>query len=244
LFAKQDSLRRVSPKYASDYPIFYVTVDVVLFAIAGGVLHTLVVERAEEPTGWALPGGFVEPEEDLRAAAERELAEETGVRPGDLPLEQLATYGAPDRDTRYLKPPAHARVVSVAWLSVLPELVEPQAGTDAADAVWRPVDRILADGLAFDHDQILGDAVARLQAKLHYTPVATAFLGGEFSLAELREIYEVVWGRELDPGNFQRKVRLADRIVEPTGRLRSSGRGRPAELFRPTVRAADVWRIN
>ena len=228
--------------YASDDPIFYVTVDVVLFAIADGSLQVLVVERGEEPAGWALPGGFVNPDEDLRDAAERELAEETGVRPGDLPLEQLATYGAPDRDTRYLKPPAHARVVSVAWLSVLPELVQPQAGTDASSAVWRPVAEVLEEGLTFDHHRILRDAVARLQAKLDYTPVATAFLAGEFSLAELREVYEVVWGRELDPGNFQRKVRVADRIVEPTGRLRSSGRGRPAELFRPTVRAADVWR--
>lgn len=228
--------------YASDYPIFYVTVDVVLFAIAERSLQVLVVERGEEPTGWALPGGFVNPGEDLRDAAERELVEETGVRPGELPLEQLATYGAPDRDPRYLAPPAAARVVSVAWLSVLPELVEPRAGTDASDAVWRPVAEVLSDGLAFDHDLILGDAVARLQAKLNYTPVATAFLSGEFSLAELREVYEVVWGRELDPGNFQRKVRVADRIVEPTGRLRSAGRGRPAELFLPTVRAADVWR--
>jgi len=232
----------VTHPYASDYPIFYVTVDVVLFAIADGSLQVLVVERGEEPAGWALPGGFVNPDEDLRDAAERELAEETGVRPGDLPLEQLATYGAPDRDTRYLKPPAHARVVSVAWLSVLPELVQPQAGTDASSAVWRPVAEVLEEGLTFDHHRILRDAVARLQAKLDYTPVATAFLAGEFSLAELREVYEVVWGRELDPGNFQRKVRVADRIVEPTGRLRSSGRGRPAELFRPTVRAADVWR--
>jgi 8-oxo-dGTP diphosphatase len=232
----------VTSPYASDYPIFYVTVDVVMFAIADGNLQVLVVERGEEPTGWALPGGFVNPAEDLREAAERELAEETGVRPGGLPLEQLATYGAPDRDTRYLKPPAQARVVSVAWLSVLPELVAPQAGTDASDAVWRPVAEVLRAGLAFDHDRILGDAVSRLRAKLHYTPVATAFLAGEFSLAELREVYEVVWGRELDPGNFQRKVRVADRIVEPTGRLRSSGRGRPAELFLPTVPAADVWR--
>jgi 8-oxo-dGTP diphosphatase len=135
-------------------------------------------------------------------------------------------------------------VVSVAWLSVLPELATPSAGTDATDAVWRPVAEVLTEGLAFDHDQILSDAVARLQAKLDYTPVATAFLGAEFSLAELREVYEVVWGRELDPGNFQRKVRVADKIVEPTGRLRSHGRGRPAELFRPTVPAADSWRVS
>jgi len=155
----------VSPRYASDYPIFYVTVDVVLLARVDGVLHVLLVQRSEEPVAWALPGGFVEPSEDLRAAAERELAEETGVRL-DVPLEQLGAYGAPDRDTRYLEPPAYARVVIVAWFAVLPEPLAPTAGTDASHALWRPVAEVLAGGetgcLAFDHDQILGDAVARV----------------------------------------------------------------------------------
>jgi len=151
----------VSHGYASDYPIFYVTVDVVLLAVVDGALHTLAIRRGEEPAGWALPGGFVEPDEDLRAAAERELAEETGLR--DVALEQLATYGAPDRDTRFLEPPAYARVVSVAWFAMLPEPLAPTAGTDASEAVWRPVAEVLAEGLAFDHDQILGDAVARVR---------------------------------------------------------------------------------
>ena len=77
----------MSPRFASDYPIFYVTVDVVLLSVVDGTLHTLVIERGEAPTGWALPGGFVEPDEDLGAAAERELAEETWVR--GVGLEQL-----------------------------------------------------------------------------------------------------------------------------------------------------------
>ena len=151
----------MSPRYASDYPIFYVTIDVVLLADTDGILHTLVIHRSEEPTGWALPGGFVEPDEDLRAAAERELAEETGLR--GVRLEQLGAYGAPDRDPRYLEPPAYARVVSVAWFAKVPEALVPTAGTDASDAVWRPVAEVLAAGLAFDHDQILGDAVARVR---------------------------------------------------------------------------------
>ena len=127
-----------------------------------GVLHTLVIERGETPAGWAFPGGFVEANEDLRAAAERELAEETGIQLSDAALEQLGTYGAPDRDDRYLKPPAYARVVSVAWFAMLPEPVAPRAGTDAANAAWRPVAEVLVEGLAFDHDRILADAVARV----------------------------------------------------------------------------------
>jgi 8-oxo-dGTP diphosphatase len=158
---------RVTPRYASDYPIFYVTVDVVLLAEVDGVLHVLVIERNGEPAGWALPGGFVEPDEDLRAAAHRELAEETGIELPAGALEQLGTYGAPDRDPRYRKPPAYARVVSVAWLAVLPEPLAPAAASDASDAAWRPVAEVLAGGetggLAFDHDQILGDALARVR---------------------------------------------------------------------------------
>ena len=72
----------------------------------------------------------------------------------------------------------------------------------------------------------------RARAKLEYTNLATAFLDDEFTIAELRDVYEVVWGHPLDPGNFHRKVTRTDGFVEPTGRRRSVGRGRPAELFR------------
>jgi 8-oxo-dGTP diphosphatase len=229
-------------RYASEYPIAYVTVDTVVFAIADEQLQVLAVDRAEEPRGWALPGGFVHHDEDLRDAAVRELAEETDVDVAQLPLEQLGSYGAPGRDLRYAGPPAHARVVTVAWLAVLPETVAATGGSDAAEAQWRPVRDVLADGLAFDHDRILTDAVDRLRAKLEYTPVATAFLAEEFTLAELRRVYEIVWGRELDPGNFQRKVRTTSPIVQPTGTMRTQGRGRPAELFRALRSPADAWR--
>lgn len=229
-------------RYASEYPIAYVTADVVVFAIADEALQVLVVDRAEEPRGWALPGGFVHQDEDLRDAAVRELAEETDVDVAGLPLEQLGSYGAPGRDLRFAGPPAHARVVTVAWLAVLSEAVTATGGSDAAAAQWRPVHVVLAEGLAFDHDLILTDALDRLRAKLEYTPVATAFLGQEFTLAELRKVYEIVWGRELDPGNFQRKVRTTSPIVQPTGTMRAQGRGRPAELFRALRRPADAWR--
>lgn len=207
------------------FPVSYVAVDVAAFTLADGELTVLVVERGVEP--WlgalALPGGFVRPDEDLEAAARRELREETGV---DEPvLEQLRSYGAPERDPR-------ARTVTVAHLAVLSEPVTPLAGTDAASAAWRTVADVRQAGLAFDHGEILEDAVERLASKLEYTALATAFLGEEFTLAELRAVYETVWGRSLDPGNFQRKLRSSPDWVTPTGELRAAGRGRPAALFR------------
>ncbi|MEO9323253.1 NUDIX domain-containing protein [Nocardioides sp. C4-1] len=209
----------------SSHPVVYVTVDVVAFTIVDGALMVLVVERGVEPFRGepALPGGFVLPDEGLDAAARRELREETGV---DEPvLEQLRTYGAPGRDPR-------ARTVSVAYLAVLPEPVTPLAGSDAAAAAWRAVDDVRATGLAFDHDAIVDDAVERLAGKLEYTALATAFLAEEFTLADVRAVYETVWGRPLDPGNFQRKLRAGADWVVPTGELRAAGRGRPAALFR------------
>jgi 8-oxo-dGTP diphosphatase len=213
--------------FTSDYPILNVTVDIVVLTIDEGRLSALVVKRGGPPYQgrWAIPGGFVEVDEDLETAARRELHEETGVRGRGVRLEQLATYGAPKRDPR-------SRTISVAWLAVLPEPVQPKAGSDAAGAQWRPADRLLSRGrLAFDHRQILGDAVERTRAKLEYSNIATAFLDEEFTIASLREVYEVVWGHELDPGNFHRKVTRTEGFVRPTGRRQSVGRGRPAELF-------------
>jgi 8-oxo-dGTP diphosphatase len=213
--------------YTSQYPILHVTVDIVVLTVRDGELCALVVRRGEPPYQgrWALPGGFVEVTEDLETAARRELREETSVGPASLRLEQLATYGAPGRDPRH-------RAISVAWLAVLPRAIAPQAGSDAAQATWKPADRLLGRGrLAFDHREILRDGVERTRARLEYTNIATAFLDAEFTIAELREVYEVVWGHPLDAGNFHRKVTRTHGFVVPTGRRQSVGRGRPAELF-------------
>jgi 8-oxo-dGTP diphosphatase len=213
--------------YESEYPFVYVTVDIVVLTIGDDALRALVVRRGEEPFKgrWALPGGFVGESEDLEVAALRELREETAVSPRGVRLEQLRTYGAPRRDPRH-------RVVSVAWLAVLPEGPAPTAGTDAAEAQWRPVDTLLRRGrLAFDHAQILRDGVERARAKLEYSNLALAFVGREFTIADLRRVYETVWGRPLDAGNFHRKVTGAAGLVEATGRQRARRRGRPAELY-------------
>jgi len=213
--------------YTSEHPVFYVTVDVVVLTIRDDTLNALVVERGGEPFKgrWALPGGFVEPDEGLHGAAVRELEEETGLRGEVTRLEQLGSYGDPGRDPR-------GRVVSVAWLAVVPEGARAAAGSDAVDAAWRPVSSLLReDRLAFDHAAILADGVERARAKLEYTALATAFVDEKFTVADLRRVYEVVWGVGLDAGNFHRKVTNAG-FVEATGESVQRGPGRPAALYR------------
>ena len=222
-------------RYVSDYPPFSVTVDLVVLTIRDGRLVVLLVERGGEPFRGrlALPGGFVHVDEDLRDAAYRELKEEAGVGRRHVVLEQLATYGTPDRDPR-------GRVVTVAWLALGADLPDPRAGTDAAWAEWMPVDRALARGtrLAFDHRRILQDGVERARAKLEYTGYAAALIPQPFTIGELHAVYESVWGVELDRANFQRKVLAIDGFLTPADRMREGTRGRPARLFSADTSAA------
>src|SRR6266566_10065429 len=171
---------------ANSYPTFAVTVDLVLFTLVQDRLCALAVRRSAEPFRgrWALPGGFVQPHEDLEQAARRELREETGLDATRVHLEQLASYGDPHRDPRQ-------RVVTVAYLAMTPDPPAPTAGTDAAAASWVPVRSLARKRLAFDHHKILRDGVERARAKLEYTTLATAFCPKEFTIAELRRIYEV-----------------------------------------------------
>lgn len=204
-----------------------VAVDIALLTVRGGDLELLLVRRGIPPHKgrWALPGGFVLDDEDLDAAAVRELAEETGV--AATHLEQLRTYGAPGRDPRL-------RVVSVAYLGMLADLPRPAAGTDAADARFWPVaDLASPDGpeLAFDHAAIVADGIARARSKLEYTSLATSFVDEPFTIADLRRVYEAVWGVPLHPANFRRKVLSTPGFVVPTGDERATGRGW-AELYR------------
>lgn len=214
---------------ASEFPPFAVTVDLVVLTVRDDDLQALAVRRGAPPYEGrlALPGGFVHVDEDIEAAARRELHEETGLRLGDVHLEQLATYGQPKRDPRM-------RVVSVAHLALAPELPAPVAGSDAAEADWRPVADLLSSPrrLAFDHAQILRDGVERARSKLEYTPLAAAFCEEPFTVGELRRVYEVVWGQELDPRNFHRKVTGAPGFLVETGEKTTRQGGRPAQLYR------------
>ncbi len=215
-------------KYA--FEPFAVTVDLAVFTIREGALHVLLVERGEEPYAgrWALPGGFLLPDESAERAAQRELAEETGLADvGGLHLEQVRTYSAPDRDPRM-------RVVSVAFAALVADPPQARGGGDAARAAWLPYRPAAYRPLAFDHDRILADAHERVGAKLEYTGLATAFCPPEFTLGELRQIYEAVWGAELDPANFRRKVVGTAGLVEavPGAARLTGGRGKPAALYR------------
>ncbi len=212
----------------SSFPRVAVTVDLVVLTIRAEQLSALVVRRGEPPFKgrWALPGGFVRPAEGLDEAAVRELAEEAGLAPGVVHLEQLASYGDPRRDPRM-------RVVTVAYLALASDLPAPIAGGDAAHAQWRPVDALLVTSgrLAFDHAHILADAVERARSKLEYTAVATAFCTEPFTVAELRRVYEIVWGADLDPRNFHRKVTKTAGFLRPTGETTTRDGGRPAQLY-------------
>lgn len=194
-----------APLYSSPFPIFAVTVDLVVLTIRDGELSVLLVTRGNDPFAGqlALPGGFVLAGEDLDAAAARELSEETGIALASAPvIEQLKTYGTPDRD------PRPERVVTVAYFAVLPGAGDVVGGSDAAAAQWLPVREVGTGGavLAFDHAQIVADGVARTQAKIEYTALATAFLPLQFTVNALRQVYETLWDTRLDRGNFHRAV--------------------------------------
>lgn len=209
-----------------DFEPLGLATDLVILTVRDGRLQVLLIRRGIAPYQgrWALPGGFVRPDEDLETTARRELAEETGLSSDRIHLEQVATYGAPDRDPR-------GRVVSVAYLALVPDLPAPIAGSDAASAHWVNTAEVDAGRLAFDHHRILADAVERARAKLEYSPLATAFCPPEFTISELRGIYEAVWGTPLDPRNFHRKVTKTTNFVEPVGTTTTRDGGRPAQLF-------------
>jgi 8-oxo-dGTP diphosphatase len=218
----------------SEHPPIAVTVDTVLLTVRAGRLAVLLIERKGEPFrgGWALPGGFLEPDEDLDEGARRELAEETGIVVAPNAIEQLRSYGTPGRDPR-------TRTVTVAYVGFTAHNETAIAGSDAADARFWAVDDLAIPGigsddgmpLAFDHARVVADGVERARSKLEYTTLATAFVDEPFTIGELRRVYEAVWGETLHEGNFRRKVLSTAGFVEPTGATAPTY-GRPAALYR------------
>jgi 8-oxo-dGTP diphosphatase len=208
---------------------FPVTVDVVALTVRDGELSVLLINRLLEPFRGkpALPGGFVLAGEELLEAATRELAEETGVEHLPGYLEQLGSYGPRGRDPR-------GDILTVAHLLLAPDFPVLSAGSDAEHAAWYPVREVRGGAvqLAFDHDRIMADAVERAKSKLEYSPLGAAFCGEEFTIAQLRAVYEAVWDTRLDPRNFHRKATGTPDFLEDTGRMTTGDTGRPAALFR------------
>jgi ADP-ribose pyrophosphatase YjhB (NUDIX family) len=200
-----------------------VTVDVVILTMRRRRLEALLIKRKHWPFEglWAIPGGFVNPDESLEDAARRELEEETGVR--DVYMEQLYTFGDPQRDPRM-------RVITVVYYALIRhETLKVVAGDDAAEAAWFPVYHL--PSLAFDHENILTYTMQRLRGKLEYTTIGFQLLPPEFTLSELQEVYEAILERSLDKRNFRKKV-LTTGILEATAHTRKTGQHRPAALYR------------
>lgn len=199
-----------------------VVVDIIIFTFEGDALKVLLIKRKVLPFvgKWAIPGGFVRKKESLRHAAERELREETGVRAGYL--EQLYTFGDPKRDPR-------GRVVTVAYFALIPRgKMKVRSGSDAKDASFFPMRRLPA--LAFDHKKILAYALTRLRNKIQYTNIAWSLLPKTFTLGEIQDLYEAIWGRHLDKRNFRKKM-LSLKLLKALPRMRRGLRQRPARLF-------------
>ena len=222
-----------APETAANYdPSRYerpsVTVDIVILTVRDGKLVVLLIRRKRWPFEgmWAIPGGFVNPDESLEEAATRELQEETGVR--DVYLEQLYTFGDPGRDPR-------TRVITVVYYALIrADRLNVQAADDAEDADWFHLHDL--PNLAFDHRKILDYTLQRLRGKLEYTTIGFQLLAEEFTLSELQEVYEAILNRKLDKRNFRRKI-LQTGILEPTDDLRRDGQHRPARLYRFSPKA-------
>lgn len=218
---------------SSDYPSFAVTCDIVIMTMKDREPWVLLVKRRSDPFAgrWALPGGFKHPDETLDEAARRELLEETNVEAPSY-LAQFRAYGDPGRDPR-------TNVVTVAYLAVVPEIEGIIGGSDAVEAALHPVESILSrtEPLAFDHNRILSDAHEYVAEQLETSDIATRFVPEEFTLSQLRNVYESFWVSELDGANFRRNLLMDDSpYVSPTGYLAEStpSGGRPPELFKAT----------
>lgn len=212
-----------------DYPRPSVTVDVVVFGLDGDTLKVLLIKRGRPGTVfegcWAIPGGFVDENEDLDDAARRELREETHAEPAYI--EQLATFGKPGRDPR-------GHIISVAYMALVrTDSMVIEAGDDAEkdSATWMPVNDLHKIKLAFDHAEILGTALKRLRSKVRWQPVGIDLLPPTFTLPDLQKVYEAILGRPLDKRNFRRKI-LKYGVLESAESVRIGSPGRRPTLFR------------
>lgn len=223
------SSKRAPKKTAAKRSDALLAVSTVIFSLhpAPSSLPELwipLVRRTREPHlgDWALPGGWVCEDESLEAAAARTLVETTSLRPSYL--EQLYTFGDPNRSSE-------GRVISVVY-NALVRSDQAQATQESENVRWHRADSL--PRLAFDHNQIVEYALWRLRNKIEYAHVAFFFLGETFTLSQLREVYEAILQRRLDPANFRRQIEASGTIVA-TDQMAKGGAHRPARLYRTTL---------
>jgi 8-oxo-dGTP diphosphatase len=203
-----------------------VAVDAIVFGYSkNDGLSVLLIKRKYEPfkNSWAIPGGFVLQNESLEEAVRRELLEETGISVNYL--EQLYSFGEPDRDPRQ-------RVISVAYFALVKSALfqELKATTDAEEAQWFAIHKL--PSLAFDHKRILQIAIERVRAKIRYQPIGFELLDKKFSFADLEKLYSALLDKTIDRRNFTKKI-LSLGLLEDTGELSAnSGAGRPSKIFK------------
>lgn len=200
-----------------------VTVDLVIFTVNNDTLKIMLVKRSEEPFAgyWSIPGGFLKIGESLEGAALRVLREKAGVE--NVYLEQLYTFGKPDRDPR-------ARVITVTYFALIPwkDLLQP-ASDKVADLTWASVNRL--PRLAFDHKEILSYAFRRLRTKASYSNIVYGLMPEQFGLSELQKMYEIIINDKLDKRNFRKRM-LATGLLQETGKKEMGGAHRPAMLYK------------
>lgn len=207
-----------------------IAVSTVIFALQSNAEQRLalalpLVRRVREPFigQWALPGGPLGPDENLDDVAARHLRETTGLEPKYL--EQLYAFGDVHRSVGYKN---YERVVSIAYWALVKGDVVGRAISDK-NVRWFDADSLT--NLAFDHQKIVAYALGRLRNKIEYARIAHGFLDDVFTMAQLREVYEAVLGRSLDPGNFRRTVEASEEII-PTGQHLIGSKHRPPQLYR------------
>lgn len=214
------------------------TVDLAIFSVHDAELRLLLVKRPSGrgepyPDQWALPGGFIDIEQDrdLEACAARKLKEKTGIAAPYL--EQVETFGNANRDPR-------GWTLTTLYFALIPADAELVAGGNADDVKWAAVEgNRVRDKLAFDHAELLKEAITRLRGKVEYTSLPAFLMPNEFTLTELQKVYEITLDRALEKKAFRTRV-LATDLLEEVPRHRE-GANRPAQLFRLKSRKKTIY---
>lgn len=193
----------------------HLNVHVVIFGLREESLQVLLAPGKADT--WEIPGTFVQAFESLEEAAGRAIASQLDRQ--HIYLEQLYTYGDPERDPQ-------RRLVSVVYFALVSAALNSNLTEGAMH--WFPVDALPC--LACDHADIISYALRRLRYKLEYTAAGFQLLPDEFTLSELQHTYEIILGEKLDKRNFRRRILQAG-VIEATSHRRS-GEGRPARLYR------------